>query len=75
MGLKQPMSEKQIFTTMEAAQYLGVSYSTMRTWIKDDLIPHETLPCRENGVRKFFRIRKSALDMVLNNQREQQVNA
>jgi hypothetical protein len=37
MGLKQPMSEKQIFTTMEAAQYLGVSYSTMRTWI--DLPP------------------------------------
>ena len=60
---------KRALTIAETAEYVGVSYQTVRGWLTRSLLPFEQFPSRGRGTKRFILIRRVDLDTFLNEQR------
>lgn len=55
--------QEELLTVAEVARILRVDETTVRRWIKDNVLAVVTLPTR--GARRVYRVRKSTLDALL----------
>ena len=59
------MTDRVVFTVPEAAEYIGISKTTMYQWLAKRLIPHENLT-PPGAKKRIIRVRKEDVDAYLN---------
>ena len=60
------MTERVVFTAQQAADYIGISRTTMYQWLAKKIIPYENLGPDQTS-KRIIRIRKKDVDAYLDN--------